>query len=244
MTKSAYAPAYPHDPIIEILPNIYLVQGSIKIALGLRMNRNMVIVKQNHELTLINPVRLNAQWLHQLDQLGMVKHIIRLSDFHGLDDQFYIDTYQAHFWSQRNHATYKELVPDTIIGSSTMPPINDAVFFIFETAKYPEAALLIKPAKLLITTDSVQYWANWKYISFPTKIILFIMGFRLGLFIGGPWLKRVTPQGQSLNADFESLLQLEFDALIAAHGAFLSTDAKRQLKAVVQQTFSSNKKVP
>lgn len=153
-------------------------------------------------------------------------------------------TYQAHFWSQRNHATYPELIPDTTITSSTKPPINDAEFFIFETAKYPEAALLIKPAKLLITTDSVQYWANWKYMSFLTKIILFMMGFRLGLFIGGPWLKRVTPKGKSLRTDFERLLQLDFDALIAAHGALLKSHVKKRLTSVVQQTFSPNKKVP
>ncbi|WP_228133149.1 hypothetical protein [Alkanindiges illinoisensis] len=45
MIKTAYAPAYPHDSFIEIFPDIYLLQGSIKIALGLSMNRNMVIVK-------------------------------------------------------------------------------------------------------------------------------------------------------------------------------------------------------
>lgn len=244
MNKTAYAPAYPHDSFVEIFPNIYLLQGSIKIGFGLSMNRNMVIVKQQNDLILINAVRMNDKELNRLNQLGHVKHIIRLGDFHGLDDQFYIDTYQAHFWSQMHHATYKELVPDSVISSSTKPPINDAEFFIFETAQYPEAALFIKSAKLLITTDSIQYWTNWKYMSFVTKIILLIMGFRLGLFIGGPWLKRVTPQGKSLQTDFENLLQLDFDALIAAHGTLLKTNAKAQLINVVKRKFSSNKKVP
>lgn len=244
MIISAYAPAYPHDPIIEIFPDIYLIQGSIKIGFGLSMNRNMVIIRQNNELTLINAVRLNEHGLSQLNHLGVVKHIIRLGDFHGLDDQFYIDRYQAHFWSQRNHTAYKQLVPDTIITAATMPPIDHTEFFIFETAKYPEAALLFKPAKLLVTTDSIQYWSNWNYMSFLSKIILWLMGFRLGLFIGGPWLKRVTPQGQSMQANFARLLQLDFDALVAAHGTVLSTNAKKQLISVVQRTFSAKKKVP
>lgn len=244
MTKSTYAPACPHDPIIEIFSDIYLLRGSIKIGFGLSMNRNMVIVKQHNELILINAVRLSTQGLYQLDQLGKVKHIIRLGDFHGMDDQFYIDTYQAHFWSQANHVTYKELNPDTIINSSTKPPIEDTEFFIFNTVQYPEAALLIKSKKLLITTDSIQYWTDWKYMTFLSRIILFMMGFRLRLFIGGPWLKRVTPQGQSLQTDFEKLLELDFDALIAAHGTLLKSHAKSQLNSVVQQNFLPNKKVP
>ncbi|WP_228133148.1 hypothetical protein [Alkanindiges illinoisensis] len=187
---------------------------------------------------------MNEKELNRLNQLGHVRHVIRLGDFHGLDDQFYIDIYQAHFWSQPNHATYKELVPDSFVSSSTKPPINDAEFFIFNTAQYPEAALFIRSAKLLITTDSIQYWTNWKYMSFATKIILFIMGFRLGLFIGGPWLKRVTPKGKSLQTDFENLLQLDFDALIAAHGTLLKSNAKTQLIDVVRRKFPTNKKVP
>ncbi|RYY78680.1 MAG: hypothetical protein EOO69_10030 [Moraxellaceae bacterium] len=244
MTQHAYAPAYPHNPIQEIFPDIYWVQGSIRIGFGLSMNRNMVIIRQNNELTLINAVRLNEHGLSQLNHLGVVKHLIRLGDFHGLDEQFYIDTYQAHFWSQKHHVTYPALVPDSVISASTKPPITNAEFFIFETAQYPEAALLIKPAKLLITTDSIQYWSNWHYMSFFSKIILWLMGFRLGLFIGGPWLKRVTPQGMSLQTDFERLLQFDFDALIAAHGSPLTCNAKKQLIKVVKHTFSPNKKVP
>ncbi|MGJ8757170.1 hypothetical protein ACSFV5_05525 [Acinetobacter sp. HC8-3S] len=44
MTKN-YAPIYPHDPIIEIFENIYLLRGSLKLGLGLLMNRNMIVLK-------------------------------------------------------------------------------------------------------------------------------------------------------------------------------------------------------
>lgn len=55
------------------------------------MNRNMVIVKSGDELALINPVRLSDAALSQLDALGNVRHVLRLGDFHGLDDRFYVD---------------------------------------------------------------------------------------------------------------------------------------------------------
>lgn len=106
-----YAPIYPHDPIVEIFENIYLLRGSIRLGFGLSMNRNMMIVKQENELTLINAVRMSESELEKLKSLGQVKHVIRLGDFHGLDDQFYIDRYQATFWSQSYHVNYTELIP-------------------------------------------------------------------------------------------------------------------------------------
>lgn len=238
MVQPSYAPAFPHDPIKEIFPNVYFVHGSIKIGPGLRMSRNMIVIKKNNELTLINPVRISDSELANLDKLGTVKNVMRLGDFHGLDDQFYLDRYEAQFWSQCGHETYKELIPHQIIHTHTAPPIDDSEFFIFETAKYPEAALLIKPLKLLITTDSVQYWSDWRYFTPATKLIVKLMGFRLGLLIGGPWLKRVTPKGQSLEQDFAKLLTLDFDSLVAAHGTPLKSGAKQQLTAIVKQTFN------
>lgn len=239
MAQPLYAPAFPHDPIIQIFPNIYFIHGSIKIGPGLRMNRNMVIIKQDHDLTLINPVRINDEELAKLDQLGTVKNVMRLGDFHGLDDQFYIDRYQAQLWSQSGHETYKELIPHQIIQAQTQSPIKDSEFFIFETAKYPEAALLIKPLKLLITTDSVQYWSDWSYFTPATKFVVKLMGFGLGLFIGGPWLKKVTPKGKSLKQDFAKLLTLDFDNLISAHGKPLKSGVKNDLAAVVKKTFNT-----
>ncbi|NNP70976.1 hypothetical protein [Acinetobacter sp. Ac_5812] len=232
-----YAPIYPHDPIIEIFENIYLLRGSIRLGIGLSMNRNMIIIKQNNELTLINAVRMSETELEKLEALGSVKHIIRLGDFHGLDDQFYIDRYQVTFWSQPHHVNYPDLFPTKTIQSDAIPPIKNAEFFIFEQATCPEAILYIEDKKLLITTDSIQYWSDWKYFSLLSKIIIYLMGFRLGLFIGGPWLKRVTPKHGSLKSDFDRLLRLDFQHLVAAHGTVLENAAKEKLVNVVKKQF-------
>jgi len=63
------------------------------------------------------------------------------------------------------------------------------------------------------------------------------MGFRLGLFIGGPWLKKVSRQKDSLEYDFNQLLSLNFTSLVAAHGNILRDDAKEELERVVINTF-------
>ena len=161
----------------------------------MRMNRNMVIVKSGNELTLINPVRLSDAALSQLDALGNVRHVLRLGDFHGLDDRFYVDRYQAEFWCQSRPETYKVPMANHVINAAASPPMPDAQFFVYEAAKYPEACLLLKNLKLLIATDSIQYWADWSYTTFLSRCVLRMMGFKLTLLIGGPWLKRVTPEG-------------------------------------------------
>lgn len=232
-----YPPAFPHDPITPIFENVYLVHGSIRIGPGMRMNRNMVIVKEGGELTLINPVRMSEEALNKLDALGSVRHVMRLGDFHGLDDQFYVDRYQASFWCQTGQCTYKTPTPDHVVCSTATPPVSGAEFFIFETARFPEAALLLKEHKLLVTTDSIQYWADWSYTSLFTRFVVWLMGFRLTLLIGGPWLKRVTPKGSSLLPEFERLLTLDFEHVVAAHGRLLRHEAKPMLKAAMARSF-------
>ena len=232
-----YATATTQDSLIEIFPNVYLLRGSIKIGPLLQMNRNMVIVRDGAELTLINAVRLDSKNVEHLDKLGVVKNIIRLGDFHGLDDQFYIDIYKADFWSQECHDNYQELQPNKVINTTTNSPIPNSKFFIFESAMFPEAALFLEDSQLLITTDSIQYWDDWRHISVLSKIILSLIGFRLGLFIGGPWLKKVSKQKGSLEHDFKKLLSLNFTSLVAAHGNILRDNAKQELERVVINTF-------
>lgn len=232
-----YPPAYPHDPITPLFDNVYLVHGSIKIGPAMRMNRNMVIVRSGDQLTLINPVRLNDDALSQLDALGTVRNVMRLGDFHGLDDRFYVDRYQADFWCQPQSETYKAPVASHVISAQASPPMPGAQFFVYEAAKFPEACLLLSDLKLLITTDSIQYWPDWRYTTFVTRCVLRMMGFKLTLLIGGPWLKRVTRQGASLAPDFERLLALDFNHVLGAHGQLLRDTAKPMLKEVVSQTF-------
>lgn len=232
-----YPPAYPHDEIASLYPNVYLLHGSIKMGPGMRMNRNMIILKNGDELVLINPVRMSNEGLSKLDSLGTVKHILRLGDFHGLDDAFYIDRYNCQFWAQDGQSTYQTPKPTNLISAAVESPVPNSEFFIFESAEYPEAALLMSDHKLLITTDSVQYHADWSYFSWFTKVVFKLLGFKIGINIGPPWLKRVTPKGGSLKNDFEKLLNLDFDSIVGAHGLQLKSGAKASLKAEMGRIY-------
>ena len=232
-----YPPAYPHNQINNLYPGVFFLHGSIKMGPGMRMNRNMVILQRGAEIILINPVRMSEEGLAALDLLGVVSKIVRLGDFHGLDDGFYLDRYKCEFWAQSGQATYKSPCPTREVNSGSAGPVAGSEFFIFESAQYPEAALLIKEHKLLITTDSIQYYSGWSYFSLFTKLVFRLLGFKIGLNIGGPWLRRVTPKGKTLKGDFERLLALDFDAIVAAHGTLIKSGAKELLRDEVRRTF-------
>jgi len=232
-----FPPAYPHDPIIELYPDVYLLHGSIRMGPGMRMNRNMVILRSSGELTLINPVRMSEAGLSALDALGKVVRLIRLGDFHGLDDRFYVERYRADFWCQAGQESYPQPKADVVFSEAVDCPVCGTSFFIFENARFPEAAIFIPRYRLLITTDSLQHWNGYTYFTAFTKVAFKLLGFKTGLNIGGPWVKRVTPKGGSMKPDFDRLLAFDFDAIIGAHGSILKCGAKEALVKEMQRAF-------
>ena len=91
-------PAWPHGEIKQIFDDIFFVSGTNKTmheGVELHHSRNMVIVREEGKLSLINSVRLTDTGLITLDQLGQVDKVIRIGAFHGRDDAFYVNKYQA-----------------------------------------------------------------------------------------------------------------------------------------------------
>ncbi|GIS51069.1 MAG: hypothetical protein Ct9H90mP25_5030 [Gammaproteobacteria bacterium] len=107
---------YPHGDIESLGADIFAVRGSIRINLLMRISRNMGIVRDGSELTLVNPIRLRPETERELAQLGEVKNIVRLGAFHGIDDTYYVKKFAAQFWSQPNGKTYTEPLIDIEIG--------------------------------------------------------------------------------------------------------------------------------
>lgn len=93
-----YLLVYFYDEIEYLYFNVYMLYGSIRMGLGMRMNRNMIIFKNNNELIFINFVCMSDDGLLMLDRLGEVKCVFWLGDFYGFDDVFYIDWYVCEFW--------------------------------------------------------------------------------------------------------------------------------------------------
>ena len=66
------------------------------------------------------------------------------------------------------------------------------------------------------------------------------MGFKLGMNIGGPWIKRVTPKNETMLTDFKALMELDFDSLAAAHGSHQESGAKSLIQDEISKIFSQD----
>jgi hypothetical protein len=235
----AYAPVYPHGRIEEIGNDIYMVRGSIKMNPVIRITRNMVVVRHEGELTLIDPIRVNADREKQLAALGEIKHIVRLGAFHGIDDPYYVDHFKAKLWSQPGGTTYREPPIDNELTEATELSIPNAELMFFNGTNEPECVMLIKDGDgLLVTCDAIQNYGDYSYNNLPAKIMMPILGFSKTTLVGPIWLKLMTPEGGNLEPEFKRLLEFKFDRLLAAHGTYLETGAYAAVENAIVTAFT------
>jgi hypothetical protein len=208
---------------------------------GVIISRNMTVVKSGGGLTLINAVRLTAQGEAQLAKLGTVKNVVKIGHYHGRDDAYYVSEHGAVFWALPN-AKHPDYGTEAQVSSAENLPILDAQLFVFDGANEAEAALLVARSNgVLVTCDAVQNWPNTARCSLPAKVVARLIGFtKRSAKIGPPWRKAMTPDGGSLQPDFERLAALKFDILIAAHGAPLVGGAPCALAATVKATYTGS----
>jgi hypothetical protein len=232
-----YPKAEPHGSIEEIFADAYFVTGSVVFKPLLRLPRNMVVLRNAEELTLINSVRLSEAGQAALEALGRVKHVMKIG-FHSMDDDYYVDRYQAKRWAVPGGEGASAPEPDIVLSEATELPVPAARVFMFRDTVLPEAAILLeREGGLLITCDSVQHWVPQDLMSPAARLVTRLMGFQHPAQIGPPWSKRQTPPGGSLRGDFERLAALPFKHLIGGHGGLLRDEGPARLKETLQRVY-------
>jgi hypothetical protein len=237
---STYTPAYPHDPIEQLFDDVYWVHGSIKMGPGMLINRNMVILRHEGELTLLGPVRLSDEGERALRALGDVKHIVRVGFFHGCDDAYYQKEHGAKFWCQERSNNFKDgPEPDEIIKDGSELPVPGAKVIAFARALRNECVVHLEAQRMLVSCDSVQHHVDTSNCSLLAKGVMHLMGFMKPTNIGPPWRKFMTPPGGSLKPDFDRILELDFDHLVGAHGGFCRGGARDLLAERVRAVYGA-----
>jgi hypothetical protein len=241
--ERTFPEALRHGEIQKVFSNIYFVKGTVAMSrpLPMRFSRNMTIIKEDEELTLINSVRLNDAGLKQLEELGKVKNVIRLAAFHGMDDPFYKKRYNAKVWSINAPYTSKvkkkdepeEIYfnPDIVLNDSTVLPLKNAKLIIFKSCTPSEAILLLQRENgIVISGDCLENWSRTdEYFSFFSKIIMKMMGFIKPYNIGPVWLKLATPDANEI----KSILELDFEHVLPAHGEPVINRAKELYRSAI-----------
>ena len=232
------SPIYNHDPIEEIRPDVFMVRGCIKMNALMTLSRNMAIVRHGDELTLINSVRLSEAEEKRLESFGTVKRVLRLGAMHGVDDAYYLKRYGAELWSAGPSSAYPEPKADVTVDESTVLPFPDAEIFRINGSKEPEAMLLLKRGPgLLLTCDAIQNYGDYRFNNWFARRMMPLIGFAKTTIIGPLWVKKMTPDGMSLESEFRRLLGLEFDQLLSAHGSLLKEGAHEAYERALNKMY-------
>ncbi len=233
-----YPAAMRHGPIELVADDVFWVQGSIGLGPGLRITRNMAIVRSGDELTLVHAVRLSLEGEAELKRLGTVKNVVKVAYMHGQDDAYYLDRFGASYWALPDGTRDQDPEIQQELRDNNLP-FDDAKLFEFRDTKEKEAALLVERKDgILITGDSVHNWTDTAGCSPPAKVVTRLMGFlKRPAQIGPPWRKMMSPEKGTLRPDFERLANLDFAHIVPAHGRPLMNTAKQDLRATIEATF-------
>lgn len=269
ITVPAHRPrvASRHNNIKQVYCDVFMVRGkmlstpsrSLFERLFLYYSRTMTIVRSQHsngdyELTLINTIRLNEKELVRLAELGQIKHVVRLGAFHGVDDAFYVQGYNAKYWVVKGMTNALGLDVEPEILASENLPIPGAKLFSFDHLNYPEAIVVLSPTEersgVAITVDAIQNHTS--IFDLDNSPLVSLVIWRIGLTgparLGPIWMRNQIP-GSNDNSDkpaqhnkgqlaeffrpqFERLLSnYDFDMLMPGHGWPIHTGAKQAIKA-------------
>ena len=231
-------PVMPHGKIEEVFPDIFFMTGTSRptfAGVDWQYSRNMIIVRAGNELTLINTVRLDDAGLKQLDALGKVSHVVRLGQFHGIDDAFYRQLYGATQWGLAGMVGDDGAPPNRLLDASGAAPFAPVTFFSFETSALPEGLLLIeREGGVLVSCDSLQNWVEAdSYFDEASAARMLAAGMIRPANIGPGWRAACTPQA----SDFQRLQRLSFKHLLPAHGRPIRDSAFEQFSATFTREY-------
>ena len=245
MNTTKITPLLPHEDMVQLFDNIWMVTGLVKMPMMMKISCKMTIYRdpETDELTLIEAIRLSEDALKELDKLGKVANVIRLGGFHGRDDAFYRERYGAKIHAIKGQVYMRKLAPpdsktiaymeaDVWMSDTTDLPIKNAELKTIDKAHPPEGLLLLKQdGGILISADVLQNMPiPDKHMNFMAKFMMKRMGFFHAYNVGPAWLRFSKPS----RASIRSILELEFDHVLPSHGEPGIGDAKAKYTPILQ----------
>lgn len=236
--------ALPHGPLVEVLPDLFVVTGTFQLAFGaIAFPRNMTILRHGSELTLFNSVRLTSDGEKELAALGDIRHVVRLGAFHGVDDAYYLDRYRPAFWlpdKTQVPSRLKGLAAQTLTHGMRPAFAPHSEVFLFQDTRLPEAVVRLPHGTgLLLVCDSVGNFRSTEGFSALARLLM-PGGVAPCTVASSTWRRQMRKRGgPSLRGDFERLLSLDFDGLVPAHGDVMLTGARDALSKSVAQLWNA-----
>jgi hypothetical protein len=229
-------PAWPHGKIQTLFDDVFLITGTNITqyqGLELQHSRNMIIIREDNKLSLINTVRLSKEGIKQLENLGEVTHIIRIGAFHGRDDTFYKQTYpQAKLWALEGLQDQHQTPIDKVLKVNGELPISDSSLIMFNTSLFPEAILhLQRNDGIIITCDSIKNWIKAdEFFSEQSAKMYQEQG-----YFGKATISKIWQQACQVQlSDFNQVMTYPFRHLLSAHGEPLLNTAYQDVLSTIK----------
>lgn len=224
--------ALAHGPITPVTEDVFAVQGSFKFGPGIHVGRTMTIARTGGDLVLFNPVRLSRRGEDELEALGRVAHLVKLSDSHGIDEPYYQNRYAAKTWAFLGAKLAYISADETLTGEGPIPGGRSVLYRGNEG--WCEGAYLIPGGGgTLVTCDAIQNHADHEFSSFGGRMALRIAGVPSMVAVPPLWRRSQKLSRDGLLETLGPLRSLQFEHLVTGHGpASVGKASERVRKAI------------
>ena len=194
----------------------------------------MTVVDAGDGLVVFNAIRLSEPGMVELDALGVVKHLVKLSDSHSIDEPFYADRYKPAVWALSG-ASLPKLDANRSLGADG--PISGGVVVDYgDTAGWREGAYLVPMGGgTLVTCDAIQNCADTEDASFLGRVLTSLMGFKGGVVVPPMWRRFQKVSGARVRETLSGLLDLSFENLVTGHGPPIVGGADALVRSAIER---------
>jgi hypothetical protein len=217
---------------MRVADGVHIVRGSFRMGPGMKIGRTMTILEGPDGLTILNAVRLSDEGLAELDQLGRVKHLVKLSDSHGIDEPFYADRYKPEVWALPG-AKLSGLTATRSL-SDAGPVAGCAVLDYPNTAWRECSYFAPNGGGTLVSCDSLQNHADSEGTSALARLITPLMGFKGGVIVAPMWCKFQKVAGPRVKQTFAKIFERSFSNLVTGHGPAVTGGADTRVRAAIE----------
>jgi hypothetical protein len=237
--------------------HVWTVRGSFSlIPYVFSLTSTMTIYRNeaNRELTIFNAFRCDESLEEEILKLGKVSHVVKLGQFHGDADAYYVRAPQfgkPKLWTLPNGSVAEGTTADEILASdNTHVPIPGAKVYNLQGHPFAEGLMTVPCATtgdaggpLLVATDSLMHVADLSLVSYVSRSFFYLMGFYMQSQPNVPkpaplWCKNTIG---AVGADcvrtwYKDVAALEWSSFVGGHGTpAKNVDHDAMLAAVEQQ---------
>lgn len=216
--------------LVAVTTDVWQLQRELKMPGGVRLPAHMTVVRQNGELILFSPCRLNDDDARALAALGPVRHLVAPNAYHHLFLKAAADRYpDATVWMGPGVAKkHPEITRHEKLGDHFLPGVE--ILPILGAPMMEESVFFHTGSKTLLTVDL--FFNIQKPANFASAFAFSLTGTRARFAFSRVWwlaVKNNRDFGQSL----AKMMDWDFSQITVAHGDSLTSDAQAQAQKVL-----------